>query len=123
MLKLTNAPHMRFAGSSNARSPIATTLPLYRGTTAHSAGSSQSNLSQFPVLPEGGATARATVAVRRGWRVIGVRVTVDDPGAFNIPLSATGRGGRSTAHRTDVRKDILNDEVAPFPRLASRFCF
>src|ERR1700683_2489679 len=91
MLKLTNAPHMRFAGSSNARSPIATTLPLYRGTTAHSAGSSQSNLSQFPVLPEGGATATATVAVRRD---IGVRVTVDDPGAFNIPLSATGRCGR-----------------------------
>jgi hypothetical protein len=57
MLKLPNAPHMRFAGFSNARSPVATTLPLYNGTTAHSAGSSQSNLSQFPVLLEGGATA------------------------------------------------------------------
>jgi hypothetical protein len=34
-----------------------------------------------------------------------------------------GAAAAWTAHRTDVRKDILNDEVAPFPRLASRFCF
>jgi hypothetical protein len=40
-----------------------------------------------------------------------VRVTVDDPGAFNIPLSATGRCGRVDCSPNGCAHDFLNDEV------------
>src|SRR5580700_11380449 len=47
----------------------------------------------------------------RGPGDVGVRVTVDDPGAFNIPSSATGRCGRVDCSPNGCAHDIHNDEV------------